>query len=220
MKTMIAVAFFLLAGCSHFDYPGGPKDIARQNKLIQEKTKVLDEQRIAAEKYEARRKADRDAMERQAIENYRAQVALAEEQRKLREEEGRKALEAFVEETSARMALVKEERKASLKLNQKYAKDIEVHVKRQLRETGLKVRCKFEGNGAETDEVQCAVITSKTDRRTLHDLQSIAYHLAVDLRRAYPLSYSIFALTSDDTPLARFMYNNHFDTLTPLVFWH
>lgn len=220
MKTLMAISVLLLAGCSYFDYPGGSKDIARQNQETQERMNLWKEQRISAEKVNAKRKADRDAIERQVMEDNRARIALSEEQRKLREEEGRKSLEAFVEETSAEMALVEEKRDASLVLNQRYAKDIEARIKRQLREENLKVRCKFEGNGSETDEVQCAIITSKTDRRTLHDLQSIAYAFAVDLRRAYPLSYSIFAQTSDDTPLARFMYNYPFDVLTPLIMWH
>ncbi|MHB1399611.1 MAG: hypothetical protein ACYDAI_18145 [Trichloromonadaceae bacterium] len=220
MKTMIAVTFLLISGCSHFDYPGGPKDIARQNKIIQDRTKGLKEQKIPAEHYEEKRKADVAGMERRAIAKYRAQVDLAEDQRKFREKEGGKALLAFVEETSVEMALVEEKREASLEINQTHAKGIEEQIIRQLREKSLKVKCKFEGNGSETDEVQCAVITSKTDRTALHELKSIAYTLAVNLRRAYPLSYSIFAQTSDNTPLARFMYNYPFDVLTPLILWH
>lgn len=221
MKSMIAVAFFLLAGCSHFDYPGRPKDIARQNKLIQEKTKVLDEQSIVSEKWTAKRKSEEYSTRQfEAMEKNRAQHALYEEQRKANGEKNRIEKEALIREMADGAALENEERKASLGLNQKYAKDIERHIKRQLNQSKFKIQCRFEGNGSETDEVLCSIITSKTDRRALHDLQSIAYHLAVDLRRAYPLSYSIFAQTSDDTPLARFMYNNHFDTLTPLIFWH
>lgn len=226
MKITTIIFLFLLAGCansSFLDYPGGPKDIARYNQIHQAKMEDLKRQNDEYDQLNQARmeeiKRQSEIRERQAAEDSRARVALAEEQRRLGDEEGQKTLEAFVKETSAEMALVEENKSVALEQGRKYSKDIEAYIKRQLNQTQLKVRCRFEGNGTDTDEVQCAVITSNADRRALHDLQNITYALAVDLKRVYPTNYSIFAQTSDDVPLARFMYNYPFDLLTPLIMW-
>lgn len=223
MRTLTVVFFLLLSGCSHFDYfdyPGGPKDIARQNQLIQKKMEEINRQREIGERREVERRAEKDASERLAIVDYKARQAKAEEEKKARDDESRKSLEAFTERTSAEFTLAQKERETARELGQKHTGDIEKYIKDQLKQTKIGVRCGF--NDGE-NEIRCALTAPETpehDPRYMHDLQTAAHVLAVQLRGVYPANYSIFAQTSDDIPLARFMYNYQFDILTPLIMWH
>ena len=220
MRTIILAGILFLSGCTLFDYPGGPKDIARYNQQVQAKMESLRQQTEAAQKREAARKAERDEWERQAAENNRARAALMKEQIKAREEERRKASEDFVAATSASLEAEQRQKEAARKNARAYVGDMERYIKAQLKPTKVNARCGFYTDDA---EVQCVLVSSASSSHSpqeLHSLQRTAYDLAIRLQGVYPVDYSIFAQTADDIPLARFIYNHQMDILTPMVMWY
>ena len=99
-----------------------------------------------------------------------------------------------------------------------YAKKMAQDIKKITTRYPVKSRCGYNEN---SEEVWCAVIPpANSSNRVLHGMQNIAYLLAEDFRGKYPVNYSIYAQTSDDVPLARFLYNYEFDIITPVIMWY
>ncbi len=213
MRALIVVFILILSGCLQtglMDYPGGPKDIAKANAAIEKRMKELNSQQIIAEKHE---KAKWEVLERQS-EEYNLAAAKREQEEKAKREENQKFWKAKREN----------DRKCNESIFSNvdpngYTNNIEQKLKSKLQKTSITAKCGF--NTCE-NEIHCVLRAPEgnKDPRMLHSVQKVALDAATDLMGTYPIGYSISAQTADDIPLARFIYNYQFDTLTPIIMWN
>lgn len=77
---------------------------------------------------------------------------------------------------------------------------------------GSPLELTYEGN-------DYAISINDSNPKRLHALQDFCYALTVYLSTKYQIDFSISAYY-ERIPLARYIYNAQFDTITPVIMWH